>query len=255
MKRVVLGLSGLLLASSIHSTELKSIPNWYYKINSISKQKEKFFEILRPLVKKENLKIKKERAFIKEFFNSYYKSPILDKDRLKRVIFLAKKYHIKNIFNKKEYLKKIDTIPQSLVLAQAALESGWGKSRFAKEANNLFGEWTFGKRGIIPKNRDENKTHKIRVFDSISDSIASYMLNLNRHPAYKKFRTMRFIAKRKGKPFDALKAAQTMERYSQLGEKYNNILTSVIKKNRSLINSKDEATNQPLLSFELDSGQ
>ena len=238
MKKVVLGLSGFLLAISINAAKLNSIPKWYYNIKNISKQKEAFFKILKPLIIKENLKIKREREFVKEFFETFYKEPILDNFRLKKIIMLAKKYKIKNIFNKNEYLKKIDTIPISLVLAQAALESGWGKSRFAKEANNLFGEWTFGKRGIIPKDRDEGKNHKIKVFSSISHSIASYMLNLNRHPAYKEFRLARFRAKRKGEPFDGLKAAKTMQRYSQLGEKYNRLLISIIKKNRSMLLKK-----------------
>ncbi|WP_246434439.1 glucosaminidase domain-containing protein [Nitrosophilus labii] len=232
MKKLVLGITGLFITASIYANEFKSIPNWYYKIKNISVQKEKFFEILRPLVKKENQKIVKEREFVENFFNDYFKRPILDKKRLKKLVSLAKKYRIKNIYDKKEYMKKIDTIPESLVLAQAALESGWGKSRFAREANNLFGEWTFGKRGLIPQNREEGKKHKIRIFNSISDSIASYMLNLNRHAAYKEFRTARYQAKIKNVPFTGLKAAMTMQRYSEIGKKYNFLVSSIIKRNR-----------------------
>ena len=236
MKKIVTGAAILLFSLSINATELKSIPSWYYKIKNIQKQKEKFFEILRPLVKEENIKIKKEREFVENFFDEYYKTPITDAKKLQKIVKIAKKYRIKNIFNKKEYLIKIDTIPQSLVLAQAALESGWGKSRFAKEANNLFGEWTFGKNGLIPQNREEGKNHKIRIFKSINDSIASYMLNLNRHRAYKEFRIARYKAKIGGKPFNGLKAAMTMQRYSQIGKKYNRLVSSIIRKNRLHLN-------------------
>lgn len=232
MRKLVLGIGGVILAASLVAGELTSIPSWYYKIKNVSKQKEKFFEILRPLVKKENKKILKEREFVIDFFENYYKSPIIDKEKLQKIVKIAKKYRIKNIYNKKEYLIKIDTIPESLVLAQAALESGWGKSRFAKEANNLFGEWTFGKNGLVPQNREEGKRHKIRIFKSISDSIASYMLNLNRHRAYKEFRVARYNAKISNKPFTGIKAAMTMQRYSEIGKRYNKLVSSIIKKNR-----------------------
>ncbi len=219
------------MASALWAAELKSFPKWYYEIKDISEQKSRFFEILRPLVKEANENILKERKFVISFFEDYYKEGVADAEKLKKLVKLAKKYRISSIFDKNAYLKKIDTIPESLVLAQAALESGWGKSRFAKEANNLFGEWTFGKRGLIPKNREEGKKHKIRIFDSINDSIASYMLNLNRHLAYKEFRQARFLARKKGERFSGLKAAMTMQRYSQIGHRYNSLVTSIIKKN------------------------
>lgn len=231
MKKVLIALIGLFLTTSLLSDEIKNIPKWYYNIKDINTQKSKFFEILKPLIKVQNQKIKKEREFVIKFFDNYYKNPLNEED-LKKLISLAKKYRIKKIYNKDAYLKKIDTIPESLVLAQAALESGWGKSRFAKEANNLFGEWTFGKKGLIPQNREEGKNHKIRIFDSISDSIASYMLNINRHNAYKDFRTLRYEARVKNVPFTGLKAAMTMQNYSQIGKKYNSLVLSIIKKNR-----------------------
>ncbi len=208
------------------------LPNWYYAIKDVKLQKEKFFDILRPLVIKENQKILQERDFVKRFFEEYRKNPLVDDKLLQRLALLAKKYRIKKLYNEEEYLRKIDTIPVSLVLAQAALESGWGKSRFAKEANNLFGEWTFGKHGLVPKKRAPGKKHKIRIFHTIEDAIASYMLNLNRHRAYREFRTVRYLAKRLGKRFDGLQAAMTMQRYSELGRRYNHLVSSIIKKNR-----------------------
>ncbi len=228
MKRVLVVLS--LLWLFVYGGE--SIPHWYYEIGDVKLQKMKFFEILKPLVEKENEKIEKERAFVEDFFKKYRDNPLMDDKSLERLAKIAQKYRIKDFYNEEEYLKKIDTIPVSLVLAQAALESGWGKSRFAKEANNLFGEWTFGKDGIVPKKRAPGKRHKIKKFKSIEDSIASYMLNLNRHQAYKEFRLARYLIKRNGGHFSGLQAAMTMQRYSQLGKRYNHLLASIIKRNR-----------------------
>ncbi|MRI59310.1 MAG: mannosyl-glycoprotein endo-beta-N-acetylglucosamidase [Epsilonproteobacteria bacterium] len=209
----------------------EKIPGWYYAIKNIKLQKEKFFEILKPLVEQENKKILQEREFVERFFKAYEQNPLVEEALLEKLALLAKKYRIKHLYDKEAYLKKIDTIPTALVLAQAALESGWGKSRFAREANNLFGEWTYGKRGLVPKHRAPGKKHKIKIFDTLSDSIASYMLNLNRHRAYREFRAARAQAKRAGRRFGALEAAMTMHRYSQLGKRYNYLVSSIIRKN------------------------
>ena len=135
------------------------------------------------------------------------------------------------MYNEAEYLEKIDFIPVSLVLAQSAVESAWGESRFAKEANNLFGEWTWGKKGLIPQGRDENATHKLRIFDTLDDSIARYMLNLNRHRSYKEFRAMRAHKRTIKQDFTGLDAATKMTNYSQMREVYNELIANVIKGN------------------------
>jgi len=148
-----------------------------------------------------------------------------------RLIKLSKKYRIKQMYNEAEYLEKIDLIPVSLVLAQSAVESAWGDSRFAKEGNNLFGEWTWGKKGLIPEGRDENATHKLRIFDNLDDSIARYMLNLNRHRSYKDFRVLRAQKRTLQQDFTGLDAATKMTNYSQMREVYNRLLANVIKGN------------------------
>ena len=222
----------LLVAAFLQAADYTKIPSWYYHIKDVKVQKKAFFNILRPLVEKENEKILQERAFVKQFFEDLKSNPIADDAALKKLANLAKKYRIKDVYNEEEYLRKIDTIPVSLVLAQAALESGWGKSRFARIANNIFGEWTWGKRGIVPKHRQPGKTHKIKIFDTLQDSIASYMLNLNRHRAYREFRLARAMAKKKGREFGGLEAAMTMQRYSEIGQRYTRLVSSIIRKNR-----------------------
>ena len=148
-----------------------------------------------------------------------------------RLIKISKKYRIKQMYNEHEYLEKIDLIPVSLVLAQSAVESAWGDSRFAREGNNLFGEWTWGKKGIIPEGRDANATHRLRIFDTLDDSIARYMLNLNRHYSYKEFRSLRAEKRSHGEPFTGLEAAETMGNYSQMREVYTRLISKVIKGN------------------------
>jgi Bax protein len=146
---------------------------------------------------------------------------------------IAKIYKIKDITNKEEFLKKIDTIPPSLALAQAAIESGWGKSRFTKEANNLFGHWEYSNNGLKPKSKyDHIKIdYSLKIFPSIEASIAAYMRNLNRNPAYKKFRDLRYKYHKEHKKFTGLIAADTMINYSQLHEKYVELLKKMIKSN------------------------
>ncbi len=211
---------------------LKSFPADYYKIKDVKAQKERFVKILYPLILKEEQKIRQERAFVEAFFSHFVQNGIANPEAAAKLAKLAKKYRIKSLYDKEEYLKKIDLIPVSLVLAQAAIESNWGKSRFAREANNLFGEWTWGKRGIIPKNRPEGERYKIRIFSSLEASIASYMRNLNRHWAYVEFRDARLAAKQTGIPFTGFAAAVHLKRYSQMGVKYTHMVKRTIKKHQ-----------------------
>jgi len=145
---------------------------------------------------------------------------------------LDKKYHIKKDKVLETYLKKIDIIHEPLILAQAAVESAWGTSRFTKLANNIFGEWTWGKKGIIPAGRPEGKKYKIRIFDSIQDSVDSYMLNINRHYRYEDFRIARFAKRSIGKCFQGKEATNYLQAYSGIGDEYAKMLKGVINYNK-----------------------
>ena len=225
-------ITGVLLAHALlFADTVKIFSKEYYSIKKSEEQKEKFVEILYPLILKEEENIRKEREFVESFFTKFHSVGIVTPNEVKKLKEIAKKYRIKSLYDKEEYLKRVDTIPVSMVLAQAAIESNWGKSRFAREANNLFGEWTWGKKGIIPKNRPEGERYKIRIFDSLEGSIASYMRNLNRHWAYKEFRGARYLAKQMGKQFGGFTASAYLTRYSQLGEKYTLIIKKTIDEN------------------------
>ena len=204
----------------------------YYDVTDPKVKKIAFVDLLLPKIKQAEKQILSDRAFVKRFFKKYmFTYSLKSRVNLERLIKLAKKYRIKQMYNEHEYLEKIDVIPVSLVLAQSAVESAWGSSRFAREGNNIFGEWTWGKKGLVPKGRDENARHKLRIFNTLDDSIKRYMLNLNRHRSYKEFRRLRARHRAEGKAFTGLIAATTMTNYSQMRKAYNRLLAKVIKGN------------------------
>ncbi|GIX17031.1 MAG: hypothetical protein KatS3mg119_1217 [Rhodothalassiaceae bacterium] len=130
---------------------------------------------------------------------------------------------------------RLDEVPVSLALAQAAIESGWGAARFAREGNALFGQWTWkdSERGIVPLERPRGARYRIRAFDYLIDSVRAYMLNLNRNPAYREFRYRRAALRRDGAGEAAgLVLAGTLIRYSTRREAYVEELRSVIRSNR-----------------------
>lgn len=208
----------------------------YYKL-SIKEQKREFANIMSKMLKKSNDSVMKEREFVKKFFSSFMFAR-LNEDRSSdfvKLVKLAKKYKIKLIFDKQTYLKRIDVVPVSLGIAQAALESAWGKSRFAQEANNIYGHWTFSGKGLTPNDRDEDKTHQIKIFNSLQDATNAYVLNLNRHKAYRIFRDKREQFRMNERDFTGLDAAKTMVNYSEIKEKYVHLVSNLIVQNDFLV--------------------
>ena len=205
-----------------------SFPPWYYKINNTKQQKKAFVQILLPLIQTENQKIKKLRKKVIDIFNEPLY--LLNEKKIAFLLQVAKKYKIKTL-NKDEFLKRIDIIPPSLALAQAAIESGWGKSRFVKEANNIFGHWIYSNKGLKPKSKYKHITidYSIRIFPSLKDSIRAYMRNLNTNLAYKAFRELRYKYHKNNKKFTGLIATDTMINYSQKKEEYVKLLKKLIK--------------------------
>ena len=127
---------------------------------------------------------------------------------------------------------RVDTVPVSLALAQAAIESGWGRSRFAQEGNAPFGQWTTKNHaGMVPKERKAGMTHKVRSFKSLSKSAESYLRNLNTHRAYKGFRDLRASFRRDKAPVDSCAIAGTLLKYSEKGKAYVDLLRHIIEKN------------------------
>ena len=168
-----------------------------FNFENFSNSKQDFIKTLLPLISYENQKILIERKNLFNIKEALVNEKTLNNQDLVYLRKIAKKYKIK-INNKhkidliNQLLISIDIIPNSIVLAQAANESGWGTSRFAKEYNALFGEYTYDfSKGVIPLKREEGKKHLVKAFSSYNNSIKSYFRNINTHYAYEKFRLTR----------------------------------------------------------------
>ncbi len=135
---------------------------------------------------------------------------------------LGRKYRARTIG---DLLARVNVLPPSLILAQGAIESSWGTSRFAQEGNNLFGVWTWSADGIIPIRRDPDKNHRVARYRSILDSVRAYLLNLNRHPAYAMLRELR------QQTFDPFVLVQGLEPYSARGAAYIEEVKAIIAAN------------------------
>ena len=130
-------------------------------------------------------------------------------------------------------LNHVDTVPVSLALAQAAAESGWGRSRFARDGNALYGQWTMSAAdGLVPRRRDAGKKHLVRQFGSLLDSVRAYMRNLNSHPAYRGFRDARAVARVGGRALDGPELARHLNAYSERGGAYIDELRAIMRVNR-----------------------
>ncbi|WP_028486510.1 glucosaminidase domain-containing protein [Thiomicrorhabdus chilensis] len=210
----------------------------FSKIADVKQKKQLFFDYLTPYVHVANQEILEERRYVESLdFNNLSKR---DKNKVKQ---LVKKYRLKykniTLQTQKTLLKKIDIIPPSLALAQAANESSWGTSRFATQGNNFFGQWCFTKGcGLVPLRRPQGKYHEVKKFDSPLASIKSYMLMLNNHPAFKSLRDARLKSRKQNKAPTGLALVQGLEPYSALKQQYVDIIASMIRTNKLLNKDK-----------------
>ena len=197
------------------------------EIQNIKLKKETFIKIVLPLIVAENEKILEDRFNLKKITS---RKITTDKEKQwLRQKFLEYKVKKGNVA---ELLTKMDIIPASIALAQAAKESGWGTSRFALEGNAIFGQWTWNGQGIAPLNRDKAKNHKILKFPILRASVKAYKKNLNTHRSYQKFRKMRKELRDKNKKIVGLELTKALENYAETGSKYTEILEKIITQNR-----------------------
>lgn len=199
---------------------------------SPTQRKRVFIELLLPLALRVNEQIGVERARLTEInkkLNGFFGT--LDPDEREWLDDMRGRYRVETT-DIDDLLRRVDVVPPSLALAQAAEESGWGTSRFAREANALFGQRTFTKgAGLVPSNRDDGEIHEVVPFDRLLDSVAAYMANLNSHAAYKEFRLAREHQRRTHGFLDGYDLAGTLVRYSERGADYVGTIQSIIDKN------------------------
>ena len=215
---------------------LIAMPN-FQSIKNTRQKKQAFFNYLKPHVTSLNQAILKDRHHILDLQSKKQKQGDLsepDKDWLQHI---AKTYEISNfkIANQSkwhELLERVDEVPMSMVLAQAANESAWGTSRFAKQANNLFGQWCFKAGcGIVPKQRSKGMHHEVRKFTNASDAIKQYMVNLNTNRNYQLFRQLRMTQRKNDKTIDGYLLAKGLIHYSERKEQYVQSIRAIIKQN------------------------
>ena len=197
------------------------------ELQSSRLKKDTFIKIVLPLIVAENERILADRKKLKRVYKKKNTTD-LEKQWLRQKLL---EYKVKK-GNMEELLIRVDIIPTSIALAQAAKESGWGTSRFALEGNAIFGQWTWSGQGIAPLDRASNKNHKILKFPILRASVKAYQNNLNTHKSYTSFRNKRSSMREKDKYISGLELTSTLKNYAQTGSEYIKILNQIIRQNR-----------------------
>ena len=206
---------------------LTLLPQEIKMIESTKKRKEFFIQIVLPLILKENNNIRIDRKRLFTIINKSNNTKL-------EIKWLDKKFKQYGINSRDLSILKIrmDEVPVSLALAQAAKETGWGTSRFAQEGNALFGQWTWSGEGLKPKDSDKNEGHKVMKFNVLQASVRAYQRNLNTHKTYREFRFMRAQLRDAGKPLDSIILSEYLNEYAETGQQYVKILQQIIKQNQ-----------------------
>ena len=217
---------------------LSLLPEEMKKIENTKKRKTLFIQIVLPLILEENTKIKIDRI---KLFNILNKNNNTKKEKA----WLKSKFKQYGVVNNDLSTLKVrmDVVPTSLAIAQAAKETGWGTSRFALEGNALFGQWTWGGEGIKPSGAESDSTHKVMKFKILKSSVKAYLRNLNTHSSYRNFRMARAELRDEKSKLNSLILANHLDKYAETGKEYVKILKQIIKQNQ--LTDFDDVKLQP----------
>jgi Bax protein len=199
-----------------------------------AERKAAFFGFLEPIVISKNARILSDRASLREMAVALDAGRSLSSRQLDLLESLAEKYALDDgdadpAQQVRQLLLRADAVPLPLVMVQAAKESGWGTSRFAREANNLFGQWCFEPGcGIVPERRPAGARHEVRDFDSVEDAVTAYLHNINTGRAYQRLREIRAQLRRAGEKPSAIALADGLLFYSERREEYVNEVKRMI---------------------------
>ncbi|WP_415286445.1 glucosaminidase domain-containing protein [Candidatus Pelagibacter sp. Uisw_104] len=205
---------------------LDLLPKEIVKIENTKKRKDFFIQIILPLVIDENNSIKLDRMKLFSILNK-------NKNTKTEQEWLNIKFKQYGVVNKDLSTLKIrmDEVPVSMAIAQAAKETGWGTSRFAQEGNALFGQWTWKGDGIKPSDAEDDSTHKVMRFKVLQASVKAYQRNLNTHSTYKDFRNARAELRDEGKKLDSMILSEYLDKYAETGKEYVKTLQQIIRQN------------------------
>lgn len=214
---------------------LSDLPTNLKTLDSSDDRKAVFVKTLLPLILLTNEQIEKDRTRLQRLQALRTSGKGLAQPDRVWLAEIASRYGMRaeDEVNIKSLLQRVDIVPASLALAQAAEESGWGTSRFAQKGNALYGQltWNAEHEGIVPRNRRPGETHRFRAFEDPKASIESYIHNLNTHRAYASFRQMRAGLRSQGKPLDGGQLATALVAYSERGSDYVRTIRSLIRMN------------------------
>ena len=219
-------LSEVRKSKKVKPIRLSLLPNEIKQIESSKKRKSLFIQIILPLILEENNLILLDRKKLFSILNK-------NKNSKKEINWLNRKFKQYGVLNKDIPTLKVrmDIVPVSLAIAQAAKETGWGTSRFALEGNALFGQWTWSGDGIKPAGADSDTKHKVMKFRVLKASVRAYQRNLNTHSSYKNFRQLRAQLRDDSASLDSLLLADQLDNYAETGKEYTKILKQIINQN------------------------
>jgi Bax protein len=219
-------------------------PPDFAAIEDVSQMKQAFYDYMQPVVEQENARILEQRQFLEEIRNAIAAGEEPGWLAKRRLHSLAKEYEISReddldvIVNR--LWRRVDIVPVDLALVQAAKESGWGRSRFAVDHNNLFGQWCYEAGcGAVPRERRASATHEVEEFDSISEAVRRYVNNLNTHDRYAPLRRIRADRRERDQAITGASLAPGLKGYSERGMPYVEEVLSMMRSNRELL---DDAT-------------
>jgi len=212
----------------------------------VQEKKETFFSFLAPYVEAVNQQILAQRQRLLVLQSKADSEQPLTRAEMAFLTELRVDYELENerlntlnLINR--LLKRADIIPQSLALAQAANESAWGTSRFAQQGNNFFGQWCYTEGcGIVPSGRVPGASHEVKSFESVLESVRSYIMNLNTFPSYQHLRDIRLELRQEGQVLDGIRLSEGLDSYSERGDEYIFELQSMIYSNNLLKHDRAE---------------
>lgn len=215
---------------------LSSLPSDFDQLQDVKLKKKLFYLITLPIIHESNRLILKDRKMVINIEKKFLRAD-LNENEVNETVRIAVKYKLDystidlKLF--RDLKQRINIIPVSLALAQAIVESGWGQSRFALEGNALYGQWTTNEqKGIVPEDRDEDKTHAVRKFENLQQSVQAYMHNINTHRAYYSFRVVRRIAERVQYTDPISAKVKFLAAYAEIGQEYVDKLELIIESNK-----------------------
>lgn len=220
----------------------------FSQYTNVQEKKSEFFGYLLPLIEAENLRILHMRAKLFEIEENFKANMISDADRA-QLAQMVDYYEVDPSLPAEDQFallkRRVDIVPEMMVLVQAANESAWGTSRFAQQGLNLFGQWCYREGcGIVPAQRPEDQIYEVAKFDSVNQSVRSYMRNINTHPPYTDLRLLRERKRLRDQELRAMELVEGLGSYSERGDEYIEELQAMIRVNRPIVQEVKQLQEQ-----------